>query len=117
LCPALKTAFLLTANFKVCKSVAEAADRSYDYVLVATKAIPDVVTTPMILQPFLTAPYIDQFRQPVYMLLQNGLNVEIDLYHSIKRLGQDPKIVDCCLYIFCNLLAPDVVEHGESVSV
>ncbi|KAF5372861.1 hypothetical protein D9758_001753 [Tetrapyrgos nigripes] len=96
-------------------SVAEAADMAYDYVLVATKAIPDVITTPEILEPLLKAPYTDRFTQPVYMLLQNGLNVEIDLYHSVKKLGQgEPRIIDSCLYIFCNLLAPDVVEHGES---
>ncbi|THV08024.1 6-phosphogluconate dehydrogenase C-terminal domain-like protein [Dendrothele bispora CBS 962.96] len=100
---------------RLCRSVAEAADRSYDYVLVATKAVPDIITTPEILEPLLTAPYIDRFPQPTYMLLQNGINVELDLYHAVKKLGQgEPRIIDSTLYIFCNLLAPDICEHGES---
>lgn len=100
----------------VCKSVGSAADAPYDYVILTTKALPDIIKTPTILAPLLTAPYIDKYPQPVYVILQNGLNVEVDLYHAIKALAQgDPKIIGTSLYIGTNLLAPDVVEHNGFV--
>ncbi|KAF8868391.1 hypothetical protein CPB84DRAFT_1935160 [Gymnopilus junonius] len=86
----------------LCKSVAEAADRPYDYIVVTTKAIPEVE-------------YNDQFPQPTYMLLQNGLGIEQDLYNALKALSNkvEPKIISCGLWIYTNLLAPNVVEHGD----
>ncbi|KAF5392720.1 hypothetical protein D9757_000842 [Collybiopsis confluens] len=99
---------------RLCRSVENASDRAYDYVILTTKAVPDLVKTPTILKPLLTAPYTDKFHQPVYVLLQNGLNVELDLYHAIKNLRKgEPKIIGTSLYIGANLLAPDVVEHNH----
>jgi 2-dehydropantoate 2-reductase len=101
----------------VARSVAEAADRPYSYVFVTTKAIPERLTTPALLKPLLSAPYVDAHPQPTYVLLQNGLNVEIDLYHSIKELGKgEPSIVSTALWIGANLLGPSVVEHNNFVS-
>ncbi|KAG5645155.1 hypothetical protein DXG03_006779 [Asterophora parasitica] len=71
---------------RLVRSVAEAADRSYAYVLVTTKAIPERVTTPAILKPLISSPYADKHPQPTYVFLQNGLNIEADLYHNITRL-------------------------------
>ncbi|KZP27097.1 hypothetical protein FIBSPDRAFT_948755 [Athelia psychrophila] len=34
---------------RLCSSIAEAADRAYAYVIVTTKAIPDVIRTPQLL--------------------------------------------------------------------
>jgi len=99
---------------RLCKSVEVAADRPYDYVILTTKAVPDLIKTPIILAPLLSSPYIDKYSQPAYVLLQNGLNVEVDLYHAIKALGKDePKIVGTSLYIGTNLLAPDLVDHNS----
>ncbi|KAF8895908.1 6-phosphogluconate dehydrogenase [Gymnopilus junonius] len=100
---------------RLCKSVAEAADRPYDYIVVTTKAIPEVVTTVQILAPLLSKEYNDRFPQPTYMLLQNGLGVERDLYNALKALSNkvEPKIISCGLWIYTNLLAPNVVEHGD----
>ncbi|KAJ3716473.1 6-phosphogluconate dehydrogenase [Lentinula raphanica] len=98
---------------RLCKSVANAADTAYDYVILTTKALPDIIKTQTILAPLLTSPYVEKFPQPVYVVLQNGLNVEVDLYHAIKALGQgEPKIIGTSLYIGTNLLGPDVVEHN-----
>ncbi|KAE9390643.1 6-phosphogluconate dehydrogenase C-terminal domain-like protein [Gymnopus androsaceus JB14] len=84
---------------RLCDSVESAADRPYDYVILTTKAIPDLVKTPTILAPLLTSPYIDKHPQPAYVLLQNGLNVEVDLYQAIKALGKDePKIIGTSLF-------------------
>ena len=71
--------FIGTSSPTVCKSVAEAADIQYSYVVVATKAVPDLIQTYKILEPLLSQDYVVRFSQPTYVLLQNGLNVEVDL--------------------------------------
>ncbi|KAJ2922390.1 hypothetical protein H1R20_g14704, partial [Candolleomyces eurysporus] len=99
---------------RICKSISEAADRPYSYVLVATKAVPELTRTPKLLEPLLSAPYTENYEQPTYVLLQNGLNVEVDLYKAAKALGQGtPKIVSAAVWIFTNLSAPNVVKHGD----
>ncbi len=102
----------------MCPTVASAADQQYDYVVVTTKAIPELIKTPKILEPFLSAAYTSKFLQPTYVILQNGLNVEADLYDALKALNQgEPKIIGSSVYIGTNLLAPDVVQHSEGVSI
>ncbi|KXN82369.1 hypothetical protein AN958_02626 [Leucoagaricus sp. SymC.cos] len=99
---------------RLCRSVAEAADQQYSYVFITTKAVPEIATTPEILKPFLSAPYVDLHPQPTYVVVQNGLNVEKELYEALSKLGKDhPSIVSTALYILANLLAPDVVEHNN----
>jgi 2-dehydropantoate 2-reductase len=100
----------------VVNSVSEAADQQYSYVFVATKAVPDVIKTSDILRPLLTSPHLEAHRQPIYVLVQNGLNVEVDLYDAIQRLGQgEPQIVSVALWIATNMLENNVVEHGDFV--
>jgi len=96
--------------------VAEAADRSYSYVVLTTKAIPEVVKTPQILEALLSRPYVESHPQPTYVLLQNGLGVERDLYHSIKALNQgEPKIISTVVWISTNLTEKNVVHHNHFV--
>lgn len=95
----------------------DAADQPYSYVFVTTKAIPEVTKTPDMLRPLLSAPYTDRYPQPTYVLVQNGLNVEKDLYDALVKLGNgSPSIISTALYIGTNLLAPNVVEHNHFVS-
>jgi 2-dehydropantoate 2-reductase len=101
----------------VCKSVAEAADRPYSHVLVTTKAIPELCKTSQILQPLFSPAYVATFPQPTYVFMQNGLNVEVDLYNALKASGIDkPKILTTAVWIGTNLLAPNVVQHNDFVS-
>ncbi|KAF5339696.1 hypothetical protein D9758_014903 [Tetrapyrgos nigripes] len=103
---------------RVVSSVSDAADRQYSHVILATKCIPDVIKTPEILKPLLSPPYCDRFHQPTYVLLQNGLNIELDLYHAIKSLGQsEPRIVNTGVYVFANQVSPNVVTHGPFVQL
>ena len=53
------------------------------------------------------------------MLLQNGLNVEIDLYLALKAIGDDhPRILSAAVWILTNLMsAVNVVEHGDYASL
>jgi hypothetical protein len=99
---------------KVFKTVAEAADRPYSYVIVTTKAIPDIIPTPSLLAPLLSpdSPY----PLPSFLILQNGLFVERDLYEAIKQLGKgEPTIISTALWIGTNLLEGNVVDHTLAV--
>ncbi|KAL1745945.1 ketopantoate reductase PanE/ApbA-domain-containing protein [Schizophyllum fasciatum] len=99
---------------RLTNSVAAAADQAYSYVFLTTKCIPDVVKTPTLLAPLLSAPYADEHPQPVYVLMQNGLNVEKDLYDALKALGKgEPRIVSSSVFIGTNLIAPNVVGHND----
>lgn len=103
----------------VCKSVSEAADRPYSYVVLTTKAVPDLVKTSQILAPLFSKSYTEKFPQPTYVLLQNGVNVEVELYNTLKKevpSGGEPRIISCALWIYTNLLAPNVIEHSDFVS-
>jgi len=98
-------------------SVEAAADRQYSYVIHTTRAIPERTKTSYILAPFLSSKYTEHFLQPVYVLIQNGLNVEVELYSSLKALfRKDPRIISTAALIGTNLRAPNVVEHNNSVS-
>ncbi|CAA7266205.1 unnamed protein product [Cyclocybe aegerita] len=99
---------------RLCRSVLEAADRPYSFVLLTTKALPDVIKTTKVLSPLLSADYAERFGQPTYVLMQNGLNVEVDLYNAVKTLGKgDPSLVSTAVWIGTNLKAPNVVEHND----
>ncbi|KIJ16327.1 hypothetical protein PAXINDRAFT_162631 [Paxillus involutus ATCC 200175] len=100
------------------KSVAEAADRPYSYVVLTTKAVPEVTRTPSVLAALLSSPYTDKHAQPTYVLLQNGLGVERDLYASIKTLAQgDPKIISTVVWIATNLESKNKVTHNHFVVI
>src|SRR4051794_16677562 len=48
--------------------------------------------------------------------MQNGLNVEVDLYHALKSMGKgEPRIISAAIYIATNLVDKNVVEHGDFV--
>ncbi|TRM67984.1 ketopantoate reductase PanE/ApbA-domain-containing protein [Schizophyllum amplum] len=98
---------------RVVKSVAAAADRPYSHVFVATKCTPDVVKTSKILAPLISAPYAVRFPQPTYVLLQNGLNVEKDLYEALSAFAPSARIISTALYIMANLLGPNSVQHND----
>ncbi|KAJ3757508.1 ketopantoate reductase PanE/ApbA C terminal-domain-containing protein [Lentinula raphanica] len=96
---------------RLCRSVSEAADQKYDYVVITSKALPDLVPTSTILAPLLSSDYTNKFSQPIYALLQNGLGVEQDLYNALVALGERPKIISSSVYIMTNITATDAVEH------
>ncbi|CAE6384102.1 hypothetical protein RSOLAG22IIIB_06485 [Rhizoctonia solani] len=99
---------------RVVRSVAEAADRAYKYVLVTTKALPDINPTPQILAPILTEEYAKQYPSPTFVILQNGLGVEKDLYAAIESAWKvEPRVLSAAVYIQANLVGGrDVVEQG-----
>ncbi|KEP48913.1 ketopantoate reductase PanE/ApbA carboxy-terminal protein [Rhizoctonia solani 123E] len=94
--------------------VTEAADRAYKYVLVTTKALPDINPTSQILAPLLTEEYVKQHPSPTFVILQNGLGVERDLYVAVKSSWKtEPRVLSAAVYIQANLIGDrDVVEQG-----
>lgn len=98
----------------VCRSVADAADRPYSYVVVTTKAVPELVRTPSLLSSLLSSPYADQHPQPTYVLMQNGLNVEVDLYEALKKLkpSEEPRIISTAVWIGTELKGNNVGHNG-----
>lgn len=100
---------------RVVKSISEAADRTYKYVLITTKALPDITPTPQILAPLLTTEYAKQYGAPTFVILQNGLGVEKDLYSAVQSAwpSSKPQILSAAVYIQANLIGGrDVVEQG-----
>ncbi|KAF8688418.1 6-phosphogluconate dehydrogenase C-terminal domain-like protein, partial [Rhizoctonia solani] len=99
---------------RVVSSVAEAADRAYKYVLIATKALPDVNPTPRILAPLLTEEYYKKYPSPTFVILQNGLGVEKELYVVVESSWKaKPQVLSAAVYIQANLIGGrDIVEQG-----
>ncbi|KAJ1300943.1 hypothetical protein OPQ81_003369 [Rhizoctonia solani] len=99
---------------RVVKSVADAADREYKYVLITTKALPDIAPTPQILAPLLDEDYSKKYPCPTFVVLQNGLGVEKDLYTAIESSWKTkPRVLSAAVYIQANLIGGrDVVEQG-----
>ncbi|KAG8692683.1 hypothetical protein FRC08_009604 [Ceratobasidium sp. 394] len=100
---------------RVVKSVQEAADRQYKYVLITTKALPDINPTPQILAPLLVPGYASKFPPPTFVILQNGLGVEKDLYAAAQSAwsASEPCILSAAVYIQANLVGDrDIVEQG-----
>ncbi|KZP08926.1 6-phosphogluconate dehydrogenase C-terminal domain-like protein, partial [Athelia psychrophila] len=101
---------------RLCNSVASAADRAYSYVILTTKALPDVSPTSALLAPLLTPPYSDKFDQPTYVFLQNGLNVEADVYGMLERLEKGTsKVVSAAVYTAADMARDNVVEHNANI--
>ena len=103
--------------FPVLPSVSAAADRHYSHIILATKAIPELQRTPELLSPLLSPGYINAHPQPTYVLMQNGLGVEKDLYHALKKTksDQEPRIISTAIWIGTRLVGKDVIEHNDFV--
>ncbi|KAG8856791.1 hypothetical protein FRB96_006295 [Tulasnella sp. 330] len=100
--------------YRVVSSVAEAADTAYKYVVVATKSLPDVWPTSKILEPLIAPSY--SHSQPTYVLLQNGLGVENDLYEALsERPHANPQIITCAVFMASNMVG-NVVQAPSTSS-
>ena len=118
----LSSAFLIRSHLTpmfpiVFPTISDALDRPYSHVVLTTKAIPELQTTPSLLRPLLSPPYADVHPQPTYVLMQNGLNVEVALYNALKTLKpeEEPRIISTAVWIGTGLQDKNVVEHNEFV--
>ncbi|RXK40293.1 hypothetical protein M231_02407 [Tremella mesenterica] len=80
--------------YKVVKSQEEAlaGDVKYDYCLITTKCLPDVNPTSKLVEPVINSGKVGAF-----VLVQNGLDVEVDLYEAVKE--KNIPIVSSCIWI------------------
>ncbi|KAL0573584.1 hypothetical protein V5O48_008380, partial [Marasmius crinis-equi] len=92
------------------RTVSEAAGIDYDYVFLATKAVPEVCRSEEILLPLLSRNYA---KPPVYVLLQNGIGIERGLFEALSH-GTKGTIVSAAVHCLANLVEPAVVEYVES---
>ncbi|KIO32798.1 hypothetical protein M407DRAFT_18263 [Tulasnella calospora MUT 4182] len=98
--------------FRVVRTVTEAVDQAYDYVVVATKAIPELYSTSEMVAPLLSSDY--KYPQPTYVLMQNGLGVERDLHAALqeKKGTRSARIITGAVVIMSNVIG-DTVVHGD----
>ncbi|KAL1743738.1 ketopantoate reductase PanE/ApbA-domain-containing protein [Schizophyllum fasciatum] len=98
---------------RVVDSVAAAADRAYAYVFIASKCVPEVLPNSELVAPLLSDAYASRHPQPVFVLLQNGWNVERELYERLAALKRGaPRIVSAALHMWANMRGPNVVWQG-----
>lgn len=76
-----------------------------------------MMRAPTLLAPFLSDSYFKSNPQPTYLFLQNGLNVEKDMYNAIVAKGATPKIISTALWIGTNMFNDNVVEHSHHVYI
>ena len=79
------------------RTVEEAADRSYAYILCAFKSVPEITTTPALLAPLISKlagaspdPSINvsapASSTSTFVLLQNGIGIEDDLLEALSAI-------------------------------
>ena len=98
-------------------SVEEALDRSYSHVIVTTKVIKELQLTSELLSPLLTATYTERYGQPTYVLMQNGINIEVDLVKALRTLEASPRVIGISLWIATKMVDGNIVEHSYFVSL
>jgi len=101
--------------YRVLSSVAEAADRAYSHVVVTTKVVTELQRTSELLSPLLSQAYTEKYAQPTYVLMQNGINIEVDLWDALKSLQpeREPRILGTSLWIGTRMVGYNIVEHSD----
>ncbi|GAA5922441.1 uncharacterized protein JCM15063_003303 [Sporobolomyces koalae] len=97
--------------YRLVKDTAEANDRAYKYIIVTTKALPDILPTASILAPFLESNLnqsVDLEDGPTVVLIQNGIGIE----HGLQTAYPQVPIISVVAWIGANLHAGPLVTHG-----
>ena len=83
----------------VVRTVAEAADRPYAYIICAFKYVPEVTTTPALLAPLLAALTRDALHPTTFVLLQNGIGIEDDLLAALAATTAPAAVISGCCWV------------------
>ncbi|BGP12719.1 hypothetical protein JCM10213_008857 [Rhodosporidiobolus nylandii] len=97
--------------YRLVKDPHEANDRAYQYIICATKALPDLLPTASILAPFLESQYhntVDEADLPTVVLLQNGIGTE----HPLAAAYPHIPIISVSVWVGANLKDGGLVTHG-----
>ena len=84
-------------SLPVVKSVEEASDTAYAFVIITTKSLPDILPTEAMLEPIIKAG-----KSKTFVLIQNGLGIEEGIYAATR--GIDATILTSVCYISTNLV-------------
>lgn len=99
--------------YRVVRSVEEAADRPYSFIICATKCLPDVRPTSAILGPLLKA--LPLSPDTAIVLLQNGVGIEEDVQNAIANVGATNPVLSGCAWVDATTVDEGrrVVQHGN----
>lgn len=81
----------------VVRTVEEAADRTYDYIICAFKCLPDVITTPTLLAPLIQG--LSKDDSTSFVLLQNGIGIDDDLQEALEDLYAKTAVISGCAWV------------------
>ncbi|CAG8453072.1 9397_t:CDS:2 [Acaulospora colombiana] len=96
---------------RVVRSIDEVLDTAFDYVIISTKAVPEIKTAAQLLEPLLSSHYIHP--HPAYVFLQNGLEVERDVYLALKERNLTGTLVSAAIYIIANISPNGDIIHDK----
>ncbi|KAI0712431.1 ketopantoate reductase PanE/ApbA C terminal-domain-containing protein [Earliella scabrosa] len=110
--------------YRVVRTVEEAADRLYAYVICAYKCIPEITTTPALLSPILSKlrsgdGTSSEGRPTTFVLLQNGIGIEDDLLEALSKISAPTVVISGCCWVDTTAVdgGRKVVQHGNETLV
>lgn len=98
------------------RTVEEAADRHYSYIICAFKCVPEITTTPALLSPLLAQLSASPPAQPTtFVLLQNGIGIEDNLQAALAKIDAPSVILSGCCWVDTTALdgGRKIAQHGN----
>lgn len=104
---------MTTLPLSVVRTVEEAADREYTFIICAAKCLPDVNPTPSILHPLLEK--LPKYPNTAIVLLQNGIGITDDLQKMLDELGVVNPILSGCAWVDATAVdgGRRLTQHGK----
>ncbi|KAI0087052.1 ketopantoate reductase PanE/ApbA C terminal-domain-containing protein [Irpex rosettiformis] len=98
---------------RVVRTVEEAANERYSYIVCATKCLPDVRPTSNILAPLLDA--LDETSSTSIVLLQNGVGIEDDIFEALSRRDLSNPVISGCAWVDATMVdsGKAITQHGK----
>lgn len=95
------------------RSVEEAADRSYAFIVCATKCLSDIRPTSSILGPLVKT--LPSSPETAIVLLQNGVGIEEDVQKAIADVGAANPVLSGCAWVDATTVdqGKRVTQHGN----
>lgn len=95
------------------RSVEEAADRPYAYIVCAVKCLLDIKPTSAILEPLLKQ--LPSHPTTAIVLLQNGVGIEEDLMKTLANFGANNPVLSGCAWVDTTAVDAGrrIVQHGN----
>ncbi|KAI0373651.1 hypothetical protein BV20DRAFT_962206 [Pilatotrama ljubarskyi] len=102
--------------YRVVRSVEEAADRHYSFIICAFKCIPEIITTPALLSPLLSKLAADPPQNTTtFVLLQNGIGIEDDLQAALANIDAPTVLISGCCWVDTTAMdaGKKIAQHGN----